>query len=111
MRWLTPVLAALLLLIQYPLWFGKGGWLKAWEAERQVVVLREANGQLATRNAALAAEVLDLRQGDDAVAERARAELGMIGPRELFFRIVPQTRGQGSGAGGQGENRPAAPDA
>lgn len=111
MRWLTLVLGALLLLIQYPLWFGKGGWLKAWEAERQVIVLREANDKLAHRNDALAAEVLDLRQGDDAVTERARSDLGMIGPRELFFRIVPDQPGRASDGDARVQPRPGNPPA
>jgi len=87
MRILAGVLVALIVLIQYPLWFGKGGWLRAWEVDRQVGAAREANRRLETRNAALAAEVRDLKTGTEAIEERARSELGMIRGDEIFFQI------------------------
>jgi cell division protein FtsB len=88
MRLLVMVLAALLLLIQYPLWLGKGGILRVWEMERQIEVQKEANAKLQTRNAALDAEVRDLKQGLEAVEERARSELGMIRKDEVFFQVL-----------------------
>lgn len=88
MRLLVMVLAALLLLIQYPLWLGKGGILRVWEMERQIEVQREANARLQMRNAALDAEVRDLKQGLEAVEERARSELGMIRKDEVFFQVL-----------------------
>ncbi|OGA04667.1 MAG: cell division protein FtsB, partial [Betaproteobacteria bacterium RIFCSPLOWO2_02_FULL_62_17] len=78
MRALVLVLGALIVLIQYPLWFGKGGWMRVWEIDRQVTAQKQNNGSLAERNRALDAEVRDLKQGTDAVEERARYELGMI---------------------------------
>ena len=88
MRLLAIVLGALLLLIQYPLWLGKGGMLRVWEMERQIEVQRESNSKLQMRNAALDAEVRDLKQGLEAVEERARSELGMIRKDEIFFQVL-----------------------
>ena len=88
MRLLAIVLAALVLLIQYPLWLGKGGALRVWEMERQIEVQRESNSKLQVRNAALDAEVRDLKQGLEALEERARSELGMIRKDEIFFQVL-----------------------
>ena len=78
MRLITLSLATLLLLIQYPLWLGKGGWLRVWDLDRQVAAERQKNDELKARNARLNSEVMDLRAGRGAVEERARYELGMI---------------------------------
>jgi cell division protein FtsB len=88
MRLLAFVLAALTVLIQYPLWFGKGGWLRVAELEREVQKQHDRNAALAARNAALDAEVRDLKQGLDAVEELARFELGMVRKDEVFFQVV-----------------------
>jgi len=88
MRILGIGLAVLLVAIQYPLWFGKGGWLRVWELDRQIDAQRDTNTQLAVRNAALDAEVLDLKKGYDAIEERARSDLGMIKQDEIFFQIL-----------------------
>ena len=88
MRLLGIALAALTVLIQYPLWFGKGGWLRVAEMEREVKAQRDRNAGLAARNAVLDAEVRDLKQGLDAVEELARFELGMIRNDEVFFQVV-----------------------
>ena len=89
MKIVGAVLAALIVLIQYPLWLGKGGWLRAWENERQVDVQQAKNRQLETRNASLGAEVRDLKTGTEAIEERARSELGMIRQDEVFFQLQP----------------------
>ena len=89
MRWLPVSLAAMLILIQYPLWLGKGGWLRVWELDRQLAVQRQANHHLDQRNWALEGEVRDLKQGMLAIEERARYELGMVRPDELFVQINP----------------------
>lgn len=89
MKILAAILGALILLIQYPLWLGKGGWLRAWDMDRSLETQRAKNRGLETRNAALAAEVRDLKQGTEAIEERARHELGMIRGDEVFFQIVP----------------------
>jgi cell division protein FtsB len=93
LKLLTLVLVALIALIQYPLWLGKGSWLRVWEVDQQLVAQHESNGKLKARNAALDAEVRDLKQGFDAIEERARSELGMIKHDEIFF----QTPGDHSG--------------
>ena len=77
MRWVSLILISLLLLVQYPLWFGKGGWLKVWDLDRQVEEQKHIN-----------AEVRDLKQGTEAIEERARSELGMVKRDEVFFQIV-----------------------
>ena len=59
MRWSTLVLVALIVLLQYPLWLGKGGWLRAWDVDRQLASQRDVNQKLETRNAGLDAEVRD----------------------------------------------------
>jgi len=88
MRILALTLAAFILLLQYPLWLGKGGWLKVWSLDRQVREQKETNTRLQQRNSALDAEVRDLKQGFEAIEERARYELGMIRQDEIFFQIV-----------------------
>ena len=88
MRLLALTLAGLILLSQYPLWLGKGGWLRVWEVERQIRTQREANRQLQARNQSLDAEVRDLKVGLDAIEERARSELGMIRQDEIFFQVL-----------------------
>lgn len=88
MKLLGGLLAALILLIQVPLWLGKGGWLRVSEIDRQLSAQQAKNGQLEARNLALEAEVRDLKQGLEAIEERARYELGMIKPDEVFFQVV-----------------------
>jgi len=95
-RALTLTLAALIVLIQYPLWLGKGSWLRVWEVDQQIRSQREANQRLQARNQALEAEVRDLKVGREALEERARSELGMIRQDEIFFQVLeaaPQARG------------------
>ncbi|MBP9218866.1 MAG: cell division protein FtsB [Sterolibacterium sp.] len=89
MRWPTLVLLIVIALLQYPLWLGKGGWLRVWESDRQLQAQREVNQKLEQRNAGLDAEVGDLKNGFDAIEERARYELGLVKPGELFVQ-VPQ---------------------
>jgi cell division protein FtsB len=88
MKLLAAILGALIVLIQYPLWLGKGGWLRASEMDRQLEAQRATNRLLEARNGALAAEVRDLKQGIEAIEERARYELGMVREDEIFFQIV-----------------------
>ena len=89
MNWPTLVLVALIALLQYPLWLGKGGWIRVWDYERQLQAQRQVNQKLEQRNAGLDAEVRDLKSGLDAIEERARYELGMIKEGEVFVQ-VPQ---------------------
>jgi cell division protein FtsB len=87
MRWLSAALLALVVLLQYPLWLGKGGWLRVWDVDRQLQQQKDANRKLEIRNAGLDAEVRDLKQGYEAIEERARFELGMIKSDEVFVQI------------------------
>lgn len=116
MRIVALVLAFLIVVIQYPLWLGKGGWLRVWELDRQVKLQQQANDKLRQRNAGLDAEVRDLKQGFEAVEERARYELGMIRGDEVFFQIVPPASapaaaGTAAGSGKPGAAPAAAPSA
>ena len=88
MKWLTLILVALVGLIQYPLWLGKGSWLRVWDVDQQIAAQRDVNARLKARNAALDAEVRDLKQGLDAIEERARSELGMVRQDEIFFQVL-----------------------
>jgi cell division protein FtsB len=88
MRILGIVLAALIVLIQYPLWLGRGGWVRAWDNERQLAAQKAHNERLQARNVALAAEVRDLKEGSEALEERARFELGMVRQDEVFVQVV-----------------------
>ncbi|MBU1192020.1 MAG: cell division protein FtsB [Gammaproteobacteria bacterium] len=87
-RWLIVILIALLLGLQYKLWVGDGSLAEVWHLHTAVGEQRLDNEQLAERNAALEAEVNDLKQGLDAVEERARSELGMIKDDEVFYQLV-----------------------
>jgi cell division protein FtsB len=87
MKLLAGVLGALILAIQYPLWLGKGGWLRVRDVDRQLDAQQLNNARLETRNNALAAEVKDLKQGHEAIEERARYELGMVKNDEVFFQL------------------------
>jgi cell division protein FtsB len=88
MKALSFILASLLLALQYPLWIGKGSWLRVWELDRSLAQQRDANARLKARNDTLDAEVRDLKQGLDAIEERARLELGMIRRDEIFYQVV-----------------------
>jgi len=85
---LTWLLAAAILLLQYPLWLGEGGWLKVRERAQKIESQQALNQRQQVRNAGLLAELGDLKQGRDAIEERARNELGMIAPDEWFVRVV-----------------------
>ena len=87
MRLLGLVFALVILALQYPLWLGKGGWLRVRELNGQVEAQKDVNAGLKARNAALDAEVRDLKQGTEAIEERARSELGMIRQDEIFFQL------------------------
>ncbi len=93
-RLLALLLIALLILLQIKFWAGGGGWREAEQLERSVQLQKDENRKLQQRNDALSAEVEDLKSGEDAVEERARAELGMIKPGETFYRVVEPTAQQ-----------------
>jgi cell division protein FtsB len=86
--WPLLVLALLFGWLQYKLWFSEGSWGEVTGLQNQVAHQKRDNQGLQERNNALAAEVEDLKSGEEAVEERARSELGMIKPGEKFYRVV-----------------------
>lgn len=91
MRPLSWVLVALLVILQYPLWLGKGGWLRVSELKKEISAQEKLNATLMQRNTRLLAEVDDLIHGQAAIEERARFELGMIKKDEIFFQVMEPT--------------------
>jgi cell division protein FtsB len=84
----TYVLLAILVLLQYPLWFGSGGVFALWRLNREIAAQEQENASLKDRNQALEADVNDLKQGLAAIEERARTELGMVKKGEVFFQVI-----------------------
>src|SRR6266436_4661318 len=89
MKWLVAALLAVVVLLQYRIWLSEDGVRELDRLQRAVAAQRVDNGQLAERNRQLAAEVRDLKTGMDALEERARSDLGMIGGNETFYQVVP----------------------
>lgn len=88
MKLLTLSLLSLIAVLQYQLWYGKSNWITVWHLEDQVKIERQVNRDLQSRNIVLEAEVNDLKQGFDAIEERARSELGMVKHDEIFFQVL-----------------------
>lgn len=91
MKALTLIFVILIALLQYPLWLGKGSWLRVWDLNRQIAEQQEKNNGLKARNDTLDAEVLDLKSGRAAIEERARSELGMVKQDEVFYQVLENT--------------------
>jgi len=91
MKALTLIFVILIALLQYPLWLGKGSWLRVWDLSRQISEQQEKNNVLKARNENLDAEVRDLKSGRAAIEERARTELGMIKKDEVFYQVLENT--------------------
>lgn len=92
MRWISLLLFVLLAGLQISLWVGDGSLAEVKELNNAVAKQKLSNKQLKERNETLAAEVRDLKQGLEAVEERARSELGMIKKEnETFYQIVEQS--------------------
>ena len=90
MKALTLIFVALIALLQYPLWLGKGSWLRVWNITQQIEEQKDKNIAFKQRNETLNAEVHDLKQGNAAIEERARTELGMIKQDEVFYQVIDQ---------------------
>ena len=88
MRKLTVIFIVLIALLQYPLWLGKGSWSRVWQYSQQIEALEKRNEYYRQRNETLRAEVRDLKQGQSAIEERARSELGMIKQDEVFYQVI-----------------------
>jgi cell division protein FtsB len=92
MRGWLWILLALFVLLQYRLWVGDGSLAEVWQLHRQVETQKSENDQLEERNQTLDAEVQDLKQGQAAIEERAREELGMIRDDETFYHIIEKDK-------------------
>ena len=88
MRLLTLCVLSLLLMLQIRLWVGDNGVGELRALQQDIQRQQAANQQLAQRNQLLQADIIDLRNAQDAVEERARNELGLIKQDETFFRLV-----------------------
>lgn len=86
MRILTLFLAILFVVLQIRLWAGKNSIADYVQLRKQVAEQQQTNVEVKERNRLLFAEIDDLRNGQSAIEERARNELGFIGPDETFFR-------------------------
>lgn len=88
LRYAALILVILLIALQIKLWTGQGGMREVWALEGRVAAQAKENDTLRTRNDALSADVADLKEGTEAVEERARSELGLIKPGETFYQVV-----------------------
>jgi cell division protein FtsB len=86
-RVLSLILTAFLVVIQAQLWFGKGGFARVVQLRGEVSAQQAANEQARARNAQLSAELRDLREGLEMVEEKARLELGMVKPDEIYVQL------------------------
>jgi cell division protein FtsB len=91
-RAITVLLVGLLLLVQYGLWLGKGGLPRVVQLRDQLDAQRAANEEARQRNARIAAEVRDLKEGLEMVEERARMDLGMVRPDEILVQVSAARR-------------------
>ncbi|SDL92944.1 cell division protein FtsB [Modicisalibacter muralis] len=87
LKWLAIALIALLVLLQYSLWWGDGGLRELAHIRSRADTLAAQNETLRERNQRLAAEVVDLKNGLAAIEERARSDIGMVREDEEFFWV------------------------
>ena len=98
LRWIALILLVILIGLQFKLWTGGGGMREVEALRASVKKQGDDNERLRQRNQALAADVSDLKHGEQAVEARARAELGLIKPGETFYQVVEQPAGAQSQA-------------
>ncbi len=94
MKLTTAIFILLLVLLQHRLWVGNGSLTEVHQLEEQISQLKQENADIKERNLSLAAEVLDLKQGHEAIEERARSEMGMIKFDETFYQIIDYSGAQ-----------------
>ena len=87
-RWIVAGLAVLAVALQVELWLSEDGFRKTQGLREAVAGQRAVNAELRARNAALDAEVVNLKEGREAAEERARTDLGLIGENETFYQVV-----------------------
>jgi cell division protein FtsB len=90
MKIASLILVAIVVILQYTLWIGPGGMTSVWQLKRQLTMQQTENEKLKERNDVLLAEIRDLKQGQAAIEERARNELGMVRKDETFYQIIEQ---------------------
>jgi cell division protein FtsB len=100
LRYVALILLILLLALEIKLWAGEGGMRDVWRLEQRVAEQKQENLKLKQRNEELGAEVQDLKSGKDAIEERARTELGLIKPGEVFYQVVEPQPGDKKSANG-----------
>lgn len=88
MKWIAVILLVILMTLQYRIWFGDSSYQKIKIQEEQIQKVQLENDELTARNQKLFAEIKNLRNGSDAVEERARNQLEMVKDGEVFFRIL-----------------------
>ena len=94
LRYVALILLILLIALELKLWTGDGGMREVWRLEQRLDEQKKENAKLKQRNEALAAEVQDLKSGREAIEERARSELGLIKPGEVFYQVVEPPAGE-----------------
>ena len=87
-RILPACLIALLLVLHAQIWFGRGSVGNVAEMQRKLEAQRAANVQARQANERMASEVRDLREGLEMVEEKARTELGMVKPNEIYVQVT-----------------------
>lgn len=93
MKWVIIIFIGLILLLQYRLWIDDGGIPEVLQLQNEVNTIQQEKAKLEDRNQQLRAEVADLKKGIDAIGERARSELGMVGKDEIFYQLIkPQDK-------------------
>lgn len=88
MKPIITILITLLILLQYEVWFAPRGIVAAYRLHHNIAKQAMVNKQLKKRNKILMADTQDLKEGNEAIEERARNDLGMIKPGEVFYQVV-----------------------
>ncbi len=96
LRWIALILLAALIALQFKLWSGSGSMHAVDNLRTSVKRQADENAKLLQRNQSLGADVLDLKHGDQAIEARARTELGLIKPGEVFYQVVEHPAGAGT---------------
>ena len=88
MKWVALILVVIFATLQYRIWFGESAFREIKHQRERSEQIRQENKELEIRNQKIVAEITDLRDGEDAIEERARYQLGMIKEGEVFIRIL-----------------------